>query len=131
MVALEMDFPAECFKHLAMTDMQMTFEQASLVNPAGSIQRLHDAGPHLESCWIHSRHAEHMRGVARNRCLGCYWTFGVDNGLDSNLPQPDAEFTEDVFWEVLGQIRAGAEENVICLLENTKWIFKIYCCTNS
>lgn len=80
------DFPVECFKHLAVSDSNMSFEQASLVNPAGTIQRLHDAGPHAVSCWIHSRHTDRMQGRAREECLGCYRRFGGDDGLESTLP---------------------------------------------
>ena len=115
MAAPAMDFPAACFKHLAVTDLNMSFEQASLVNPVGSIQRLHDAGPHTESCWIHSTHAPHMRGVARNKCLGCYRPFGGGGGLRHTLPPPNCT---QLSLDILELMEEGEEQDVIDIFES-------------
>jgi len=112
-VAPEMDVPDTCFGHLALTDKHMTFEQASLLNPVGSIQRLHAAGPHVASCWIHSSHEQDLRGVARERCLGCYRPFGGEDGLQSTLRPRRDPFGGDFFDDVLQLTRMGRQDDVI------------------
>jgi len=81
----ELDIPEKYFENLGVSDIHMSYEQACVINPLGSIQLLHNAGHHTENCWIHSSHADGFRGREIVQCLGCFATYG-ENGIVCTIP---------------------------------------------
>jgi len=81
----ELDIPEINFKNLGVSDIHMSYEQACVVNPVGSIQLLHNEGYHSDNCWIHSCHADGFRGRELVQCLGCFATYG-ENWIICTIP---------------------------------------------
>ena len=78
---------------VGVNDFDMTFDEAAMINPVGTIKRLHNEGAQRKHCWIHTEHEKSLIGNSRKKCMGCHAVYGVD-GIHSTTSAPQ-EITTD------------------------------------
>jgi len=101
----EIDIPEKNFENLGVSDVDMSYEQACVVNPVDSIQLLHNEGHHSDNCWIHSCHADGFRGRELKQCLGCFANYG-ENGIVCTIPT-----VESIDYSLVSRIYTFISQN--------------------
>lgn len=96
---------------VGVNDFDMTFDEAAMINPAGSIKRLHNEGAQRKHCWIHTEHEKSLIGNSRKKCMGCHAVYGVD-GIHSTTSVPP-EITTDYVDMLCSTLRRFIIQNEI------------------
>jgi hypothetical protein len=63
---------------VGVNDLDMTFDEAAMINPTGTIKRIHNEGVQLKHCWIHTEYEKSLTGNSLKKCLGCHAVYGVN-----------------------------------------------------
>ena len=92
------DIPKEEFVKLIVTDNNMNYEQASMINEIGTIVRTHHDSGTQDSCWVHTSELNQTQGNFYQQCICCCAVFDGVNTI-SLLPEaPVPVWTNNIEW---------------------------------
>jgi len=92
------DIPVNEFGKLVVTDNHMNYEQASVINDKGTIQRIHHDAGTQDGCWVHTSDLNQTQGNFYDQCICCRSVFDGVKTVSLLPPAPVAVWTNHIVW---------------------------------